>query len=234
MADDPLSVLDTRRAQAFPTLDHHELERLRRFGQPRAFAKGEAIAKVGQTGHGLTLIISGEVAITQRDELGHVHPVVTYTPGSFMGELAQLTGRPALTDAHAQSPVEAVVIPPDRLRALLIAEAEIGERIMRALILRRVGLLQTPGAGPIIVGRPAATFFAWRDFSAATPIRIRPSTPRATRRPRPWSNVSTSIPPPCRSYFVRAASCSGTPARTSWPAASAWSAPSIPPSSTTS
>ena len=50
-------------------------------------------------------------------------------------------------------PVEALVIPPDRLRDLLIAEAELGERIMRALILRRVGLLETGAGGPVIVGR---------------------------------------------------------------------------------
>jgi thioredoxin reductase (NADPH) len=71
-----------------------------------------------------------------------------------MGELAQLAGRPALVDAHARGPVEALIIRPDRLRALLIAEAELGERIMRALILRRVGLLETGAGGPVIVGRP--------------------------------------------------------------------------------
>ena len=70
-----------------------------------------------------------------------------------MGELAQLAGRPALVDAHAQGSVEALIIPPDQLRALLIAEAELGERIMRALILRRVGLLETGAGGPVIVGR---------------------------------------------------------------------------------
>ena len=71
-----------------------------------------------------------------------------------MGELAQLAGRPALIDAHAQGSVEALIILPDQLRALLIAEAELGERIMRALILRRVGLLETGAGGPVIVGRP--------------------------------------------------------------------------------
>ena len=70
-----------------------------------------------------------------------------------MGELAQLAGRPALVDAHAQGPVEALIVPPHQLRALLIAEAELGERIMRALILRRVGLLETGAGGPVIVGR---------------------------------------------------------------------------------
>jgi thioredoxin reductase (NADPH) len=49
--------------------------------------------------------------------------------------------------------VQALVIAPDRLRALLIAEAELGERIMRALIIRRIGLLETGSGGPIIVGR---------------------------------------------------------------------------------
>ena len=68
-----------------------------------------------------------------------------------MGELAQLSGRPFLVDAKALTDVEAVAIPPDRLRALLIAEAELGERIMRALILRRMGLIEA-GAGPIIIG----------------------------------------------------------------------------------
>jgi thioredoxin reductase (NADPH) len=50
--------------------------------------------------------------------------------------------------------VEALIIPPDRLRALLIGEAELGERVMRALILRRVGLLETGAGGPVIVGLP--------------------------------------------------------------------------------
>ena len=65
-----------------------------------------------------------------------------------MGELAQLAGRPSLAGRHRAEPVEALIIPPDRLRALLIAEAELGERIMRALILRRVGLLETGAGGP--------------------------------------------------------------------------------------
>jgi thioredoxin reductase (NADPH) len=91
---------------------------------------------------GLTMILTGKVDITQHDQSGHREPIVTHGPGAFMGELAQLAGRPALVDDHAQGPVEALIVPPDQLRALLIAEAELGERIMRALILRRVGLFQ--------------------------------------------------------------------------------------------
>jgi thioredoxin reductase (NADPH) len=144
---------DARREQRFPVLTPAQLDRLRRFGQPRTFAAGEAVLTIGQTGQGLTLIVSGEVEVGLHDELGRRSVIVTYGPGSFMGELNQLTGRPSLAEGHARQAVEAVAIAPDRLRALLIEEAELGELIMRALILRRVMLLQTPGSGPIIVGR---------------------------------------------------------------------------------
>jgi thioredoxin reductase (NADPH) len=44
------------------------------------------------------------------------------------------------------------LIPPERLRALLVAEADLGERIMRALILRRVSLIQAGVGGPVLIG----------------------------------------------------------------------------------
>jgi thioredoxin reductase (NADPH) len=137
----------------FPTLQPFEIERVRRFGEVRSFEVGEALAKVGEVGHGLSIILAGQVEVTRYDHSGHRAHIVTHGPGGFLGELAQLAGRPALADACARETVEALIIPPDRLRALLVAEAELGERIMRALILRRVGLLETGAGGPVIVGR---------------------------------------------------------------------------------
>ena len=72
-----------------------------------------------------------------------------------MGELAQLSGRPFLVDAIALTERRGDGDSAGALRALLIAEADLGERIMRALILRRVGLIEA-GAGPIIVGDEAS------------------------------------------------------------------------------
>ena len=146
------SIIDTRSAQMFPTLNAVEIDRLRRFGEVRSYLDGNAVAKVGQRGLGLSIILDGALEIKRRLRGGaHAH-VVTYESGAFMGELAQLSGRPSLIDAFAIGSVEALVIPPDQLRALLIAEAELGERIMRALILRRVGLLETGAGGPVIIG----------------------------------------------------------------------------------
>src|SRR5262245_32496821 len=144
-ADSP-STIEARRHQMFPALEPAEIERLRRFGDVRRFAAGAPLAKVGEVGPGLILILTGKVEVSQRNQAGPATHIVTHGPGGFRGELAQLAGRPALVDAQSQEPIEVLVIPPERLRALFVAEAEVGERIMRALILRRVGLLEA-GAG---------------------------------------------------------------------------------------
>jgi len=153
MATAKQSILETRRDQIFPVLEPTEIERIRRFGTPKSYSSGQMLAEAGKPLEGLTVILSGTVNVARHTPSGEGELIVTYGPGSFLGELAQLSGRPALVDARAQSRVDALIIPPDRLRALLVAEAELGERIMRALILRRVGLLEVGSGGPIIVGR---------------------------------------------------------------------------------
>jgi thioredoxin reductase (NADPH) len=145
-------IIERRRDQVFPDLDRVEIERVRRFGEVRSFATGEALLTAGEVGPGLVVILAGKVDITQRDRSGAHSLIVSHGPGQFMGELAQMAGRPGLVDATAKEPVQALIIQPDRLRALFVAEADLGERIMRALILRRMGLLETGAGGPIIIG----------------------------------------------------------------------------------
>src|SRR3989441_7830609 len=152
MAAPARPLIETRYEQMFPTLEPAEVERLRRFGERRAYRAGERLVATGEISPGMFVVLIGEVAITQHNALGRDEAIVTHGPGSFMGELSQLSGRPSLVDANAMKPVEALVIPPRKLRDVLVAEAELGERIMRALILRRVGLIQSGVAGPLIVG----------------------------------------------------------------------------------
>lgn len=154
MASTPApSTLGNRRDQMFPTLEPEAVDRLRRFGEARAFKAGEVLAKAGSPAPGMMLILDGKLRVSRKDAQGADQLIVEHGPGEFSGELGQLSGSaPSLVDAVAVGDGEVVVIPPDRLRAVLIAEAELGERIMRALILRRVGLIED-GAGPVIIGR---------------------------------------------------------------------------------
>jgi len=136
----------------FPHLDEHDIARLRRFGEIRHFPDGTLIMKAGELAPGLVFVLKGEIDVRQGGAVSSRAPIVQHGPGGFLGELAQLSDRPALVDASAVGEVEAIVVPPRRLRDVLVQEAELGERLMRALILRRVGLLQAGQTGPILIG----------------------------------------------------------------------------------
>src|SRR5580704_7218991 len=101
MAAPARSIVDTRRHQMFPTLEATEIERVRRFGEVHSFGNGEALARVGDVGHGLSIILTGEIKVSQNDRSGRQTPILTYGSGAILGELAQLSGRPALVDAYA-------------------------------------------------------------------------------------------------------------------------------------
>src|SRR5438876_11934004 len=148
----PPPALHPRHDQTFPSLTPAEIGRMRRFGEIRHYKDGETLFETGKPGPGMFVVLSGHVAITQRDGLGHVTPVIDQGPGQFLAEVGQLSGRVALVDGHAEGRAETLLIPPDKLRALLVAEADLGERIMRALILRRVNLIQGGVGGPVLIG----------------------------------------------------------------------------------
>jgi thioredoxin reductase (NADPH) len=148
------SELLSRRHQMFPLLTDAEIARIRRFGSEQRHADGERLFTAGEYGPGMFVVLQGTVAITQRDGMGHVVPIVNQGPGHFLAEVGTLSGRPSLVDGHAVGEVHVLLVPPDQLRTLIIAEADLGERLVRALILRRVALIEAGASGPVLIGRP--------------------------------------------------------------------------------
>ena len=124
-----------------------------KFGELRAFAPGEPLWTVGAAAPGRMMILAGKATISECDKCNNVGPISTQGPGNFQGELAFLSGQPALVDAVAQEPLEVLIIAPEGLRALMVADADLGERIMRAVILRRMAILQAALGGSIILGK---------------------------------------------------------------------------------
>ena len=137
-----MSTIDTRREQMFPKLTPEEVDRLRCFGEVRRYAAGEPLFIAGQEAPGMFVIISGKVLVSRRDPLGHREPIgVEEGPGEFLAEVGQLSGQRALVDAHAVTDVEALLIPPDKLKTLL-SSRPISATTLRALILRRIALIR--------------------------------------------------------------------------------------------
>ena len=84
------SAVFPRHEQTFPALTPQEIARMRRFGEIRTYRPGEMLFETGKPGPGMFVILSGHVAITQRDGLGHVTPVIDQGPGGAIGEGAQV------------------------------------------------------------------------------------------------------------------------------------------------
>ena len=91
------SIAFPRHEQTFPTLAYPEIERMRRFGELRAYKDGEALFETGKVGPGMFVVLSGHVAITQRDGLGHVTPVIDQGPGQFLAASRWSTAMPRAT-----------------------------------------------------------------------------------------------------------------------------------------
>jgi thioredoxin reductase (NADPH) len=155
-ADFPLPPsLASRREQMFPKLAPAEVTRLRRFGTVHTWQPGELLFEPNRPGTGMFVLLRGRILTTRKNGFGTEIPIIESGPGNFTGEVGQLSGRPPLAYARALEVVEALVIDPPSLRAVVVAEAELGERIMRALILRRVGLIEIGGGGPLLIGSPS-------------------------------------------------------------------------------
>ncbi|WP_412529573.1 Crp/Fnr family transcriptional regulator [Burkholderia lata] len=145
------SIFESRAEQMRPCFSPSEIARIRRFGIPRQYLAGEALLRTGFPAERLFLVVNGPIRITRRDKLGERHFEMILQPGQFLAEIGQLFGQPALVDADALDDAETLLIVPEQLCSLFVAEVELGERIMRALILRRMHLVKSK-SGPIIVG----------------------------------------------------------------------------------
>ena len=152
-----MTTLGSRKHQMFPRLTAGQIETARRFvsGPVRSFTAHETVFAIGEPNTPAWLVVDGTIDIIRRDGLSHEAPVTTLGAGQFTGEVNQLGGRPSIAAGRAGSE-GCSVLPFDaaHLRALMIGSAEVGEIVMRALILRRVGLIESGGAGTILIGVP--------------------------------------------------------------------------------
>jgi thioredoxin reductase (NADPH) len=156
MADAAPNTFAGRRHQMFPVLTEEEIARIGRFGDVRHYQRGERLFAAGAHAPGMFVVLKGVVAVSQRDGLGNVVPIVRQGAGEFLAEIAQLSNRPALVDGYAEEDVETLLVLSWQLRELIIAEADLGERIVRAMILRRVALIEAGASGPVLIGTPGS------------------------------------------------------------------------------
>lgn len=148
----PTGDLEKRRHQIYPVLGAIDLRHARRFGVERAFADGEAVIRAGLRPPGIMFVLKGAIVLYRHDGFDNSASIATLGPGQFSGEAGQLSDRPAMADGVAQGQLKVLLLSAESLRALVVAHADLGERLIRALILRSVALLAQNSGGPVIIG----------------------------------------------------------------------------------
>src|SRR5262249_33896906 len=184
----PTGVLARRFDQMFPVLSSAEIDRVRRFGEVRQFSPGELLIRAGRPSPGMYVVLSGRLAVVSQDALGRSIPIAEFAqvvggtleemeilPGEILAEMGTLSGRPSALEVQAVEEVQAIIVLPEQLRALLVEEAELGERVLRALILRHVALVESGFGGPVLIGSlrsPEVTRLSGFLARSGTPFRV--------------------------------------------------------------
>jgi thioredoxin reductase (NADPH) len=143
--------LASRRDQMFPALSAAQLTRLQRYGHRRTLRAGEILAKPGDRGLPMWVVLSGSIEVIQAGMAGET-TVVTHTAGGFSGEMSTLRGISTVVGMRVGSDGEALEIDENCLRTIVQTDTELGELFLRAFILRRVGLIQSQAGDVILLG----------------------------------------------------------------------------------
>ena len=143
-----------REKQTFPKLDAEQRERMKPFGACETLDDQQCVFRRGERSVDFYLVLSGAIEIFDTSDDGKANVFTTHEEYQFTGELDLFNDREILVSGRASGTTEVLRVPRADFRRMVVAEPDIGEVIMRAFILRRVGLIQHVQGGVTVVGHP--------------------------------------------------------------------------------
>jgi thioredoxin reductase (NADPH) len=141
-----------RAAQTFPQLSHEMKSRVAAFGKMEDLAEGTYVFRRGDRGVDFFVVIEGSIEILASGEECQAIVIHTHGPRQFTGELDLFNDRQVLVSGRAGPATRVIRIKRPDFRRMVTAEPDIAEIIMRAFILRRVGLIRYSHGGVTVVG----------------------------------------------------------------------------------
>jgi thioredoxin reductase (NADPH) len=147
---DPASP-DARQAQTYPHLNRDMMERIAAYGGEEVLPAGTLLFERGQRSIDFFVLVEGSIEMFDYDRR-QPHVFVTLEPRQFTGELHLFNGRQVLVSGRTGSQSRVIRIRPPDFRRLTAGEPDIGEIIMRAFVLRRMGLIRHATGGAILIG----------------------------------------------------------------------------------
>lgn len=141
-----------REAQTFPQLTPEMATRIARYGTTETLPDGTTVFARGDRSVDFFFVLSGAIEVFDTDEHGTPRVFHTHGERQFTGELDLLNDRMVLVSGRARGQTTVVRVPRTDFRRLVSGEPDIAEIMMRAFILRRVGLIQHAQGGVVLIG----------------------------------------------------------------------------------
>lgn len=129
-----------RKEQTFPTLSDAEIDLLRPFGVVEQKKKGDVLFERGERTVDFFVILKGNIEIYEHRAEGH-KTITIHAFHQFTGELDLFNDRKILVGGRMGEDGEVLRICRPEFKKLMVAEPDIAEKIIRAFILRRMGLI---------------------------------------------------------------------------------------------
>ena len=144
-----LPLTSSRIEKIFPKLTPAQIRRVAAHGHMRVVERGEVLVEQGDTSVPFFVVITGELEIV-RPSAAYETLVTVHGSGQFTGEVNTLSGRRSFFRVRATKPGKVIELDHQHMLTLVQTDAELGEILMRAFILRRVELVAA-GVGDIVL-----------------------------------------------------------------------------------
>ncbi len=152
-------------SEAFPLLTPAQIERMRPHGKLRHVEAGEVLFEAGDSNVPVYVVLSGGLEVVQPCPNEGVRTLVRHVPGSITGEFTVISGQRALLRGQVTASGEFLQIAPGEFRALVAKDAELGDILMKAYILRRMLLISEEASNVLVLGSlNCANTLRLRDF----------------------------------------------------------------------
>lgn len=139
-------------ANAFPQLSQEMVDRSLPYGAIEHHAAGDIIYARGIRGVDFMIVLRGSVLITSPQADGNESIITIHREREFTGEMDLFNDREALVTARAATETDVLRISHERFREFTAAETDISDMILRAVILRRLGLVERNDGGVVVLG----------------------------------------------------------------------------------
>jgi thioredoxin reductase (NADPH) len=141
-----------REAQTFPRLPPEMVARVAAFGAEERLPAGTVVFARGQRSVDFFLVLEGAIEIYDVGPDGLPNVFTVHGERQFTGEVDLFNDRRILVSGRTAGETRAIRVRRPDFRRLVVAEPDIAEILMRAFILRRVGLLRHAQGGVVLIG----------------------------------------------------------------------------------